>query len=69
MKFKKFKSLSIFYSQPESKIKIWVPFNTIKSILNLKKSYLRSFLNFDILTVVKVSDLAISFIQNIEKRS
>ena len=52
-----------FYSLPESKVQIWLAFYTIESIFNFKKSFLRSFLNFEILIVVKVSDLAISFIQ------
>ena len=50
MGLKNFKSLSIFIHYL-----IRVPFNTIESILNFKKSFFDvSFLNFNILIVVKV---------------
>ena len=46
MGLKKFKSLSIYFSLPESKIQIWVPFNTIESILNFNKSFFEVFFKF-----------------------
>ena len=61
--FNKVYKFIYFHSLPDSKVHIWIPFITFESILNFKKIFFSTFLNFNVLIVVKVSDLAISFIQ------